>query len=93
MLIGIECDDSNLTAALSESVNTVASVVEKMAPNIVPLENRRGRHTNAYHNFIADVIDHLGAYSNGSHDLFVKGMEALKDFVKEHSWLPYAQPK
>ena len=61
--------------------------------NIVSLDGHRGRHTNAYHDFISNVIDHLGAYSNGSYDLFVKGMKVLGEFIKEYPWLPYAQPK
>lgn len=61
--------------------------------NIVSLENHRGRHSDAYHDFISNVIDRLGAYSNGSYDLFVKGMKVLGEFIKEYPWLPYAQPK
>ena len=57
------------------------------------LEGHRGRHTNAYHDFITVVITELDVLADGSIDAFIKGMQILGEFVKENWWLPYAQYK
>ena len=61
--------------------------------NIVELKGHRGRHTNAYHDFIAAAIKELDIIAAGSIDAFIQGMEVLGEFVAENWWLPYAQYK
>ncbi len=59
--------------------------------NIVSLEGHRGRHTNAYHEFIYYAIEELNSLAKGSYELFVEGMKVLGEFIQEYSWLPYAR--
>ena len=61
--------------------------------NIVPLQGHRGRHTNAYHEFITTAIKEIDVIAAGNTDLFIDGMKELGAFIKEYWWLPYARPK
>ena len=61
--------------------------------NIVPLQGHRGRHTNAYHDFVAIAVTELDTIAAGSIDAFIQGMEILGKFIQENWWLPYAQYK
>ena len=61
--------------------------------NIVPLQGHRGRHTNAYHEFITTAIKELDVIAAGNTDLFIDGMKELGAFIKEYWWLPYARTK
>ena len=61
--------------------------------NIVPLEGHRGRHTNAYHDFVTIAITKLDVLADGSTDAFVEGMKVLGKFIQDNLWLPYAQYK
>ena len=61
--------------------------------NLVPLQGHRGRHTNAYHDFITVVITELDVIADGSIDIFIEGMEILGKFIEENWWLPYGQNK
>ena len=59
--------------------------------NIIPLENHKGRHTNAYHNFILTGLYALDRYADGDPTLFICGMEAIAEYIREKPWLPYAR--
>lgn len=61
--------------------------------NIVPLQGRRGRHTNVYHDFVAIAVTELDTIAAGSIDTFIQGMEILGKFIQANWWLPYAQYK
>lgn len=61
--------------------------------NIVLLPGHRGRHTDAYHDFITIAIKKLDTIAVGSTDTFIKGMEVLGEFILEKYWIPYAQYK
>ena len=61
--------------------------------NQVPLKGHRGRHTDAYHGFVAVAIKELDIIAGGSTDVFIEGMKVLGEFVKENWWLPYSQYK
>ena len=59
--------------------------------NIVPLRGHRGRHTNAYHDYITYVIKELDILADGSVDDFIEGMKMLGEFIQEYWWIPYAR--
>ena len=59
--------------------------------NTIALNDHRGRHTEGYHYFIKGSLDALDIYAQGDKDAFAKGFIYLTDYVKNHSWLPYAQ--
>lgn len=59
--------------------------------NIMLLEGHRGRHTNAYHDFIYNAIKNLDAYAGGDLNSFIKGMVELGKFIEENPQLPYAK--
>ena len=59
--------------------------------NIVPLEGHRGRHSNAYHEYIYGEILSLDTYSEGNLNYFIEGMYELGKFIKKHPQLPYAK--
>ena len=61
--------------------------------NLMPLQGHRGRHTNAYHDFITVVIKELDIIADGSIDIFIEGMEKLGEFILDNWWIPYAQSK
>ena len=61
--------------------------------NQVALQGHRGRHTNAYHDFMAVAITELDAIAAGSTDAFIQGMKVLGEFNEEYWWLPYARYK
>ena len=61
--------------------------------NIVSVRGHRGRHTNAYHDFITIAITELDVLAGGSTDAFKQGMKALGEFIQENWWIPYAQHK
>ena len=61
--------------------------------NIVPLAGHRGRHTNAYHDFIAVAITELDILADGNAGVFIDGMRILGKFIQQNWWIPYAQPK
>ena len=63
------------------------------ASNLVELKGHRGRHTNAYHDFITVVIKELDIIADGSIDIFIEGMEKLGEFILDNWWIPYAQSK
>ena len=59
--------------------------------NIVDLRGHRGRHTNAYHEYITYVIKELDVIAEGSIDVFIDGMKMLGEFIQKNWWLPYAR--
>ena len=61
--------------------------------NIVSLKGHRGRHTNAYHDFIAIAVEELDIIAAGHADVFKEGMEVLGDFILEYYWIPYGRYK
>ena len=61
--------------------------------NIVELPGHRGRHSNAYHDFVAVAIKDLDAIAVGNADVFVEGMKVLGEFILDYPWLPYARYK
>ena len=61
--------------------------------NIVPLKGHRGRHTNAYHDFITIAITELDVLAAESTAVFIDGMKILGEFVQENWWIPYARRK
>ena len=63
------------------------------ASNIVPLPGHRGRHTNAYHDFISIAVMELNLIADGNTDVFIQGMKILGEFLIQNWWLPYAQHK
>jgi RHS repeat-associated protein len=61
--------------------------------NLVTLEGHRGRHTNAYHDFMIFAITELDTIAAGDPSVFIEGMKKIGGFVLEHSWIPYARTK
>ena len=61
--------------------------------NIVPLEGHKGRHTNAYHDFMIFSLNELDAKAAGDPVTFVEGMYIIGQFVKDNPGLPYAKNK
>ena len=76
---------------------TYEGVVEKYnfsltdSANIIPLYDHRGRHTKGYHEFIEGSLYALDIYAQGDNAKFAKGFGYLADYVRTHSWLPYAK--
>ena len=61
--------------------------------NLVNLRGHRGRHTNAYHDFIDTAITELDSIAAGDSDIFKEGMVELGNFILEYPWIPYAKYK
>ncbi|MGN0755056.1 MAG: RHS repeat-associated core domain-containing protein, partial [Aristaeellaceae bacterium] len=59
--------------------------------NIVELPDHKGRHTNAYHDYMLDMLTELDSIANGSNELFYEGFDILKRFIVDNPWLPYAK--
>ena len=59
--------------------------------NIVDLENHKGRHTNAYHEFILTGLQAADEYAGGDSTKFIDCMHAIAKYVEDNSWLPYAR--
>lgn len=57
--------------------------------NTVIMENHRGRHTNAYHEFMLDMVYFIDNVAQGSQGLFLEGFQLLADFVVQNNWIPY----
>ena len=61
--------------------------------NLVYLPGHRGRHTNAYHDFIYIAVTHLKSIAAGDLNVFKEGMVELGNFILEYPWIPYAKYK
>ncbi len=61
--------------------------------NTVSLEGHKGRHTNAYHDFMIFGLNELDAIAAGDSATFVEGMYHLGKFVENNPGLPYAKYK
>ena len=61
--------------------------------NQVQLRGHRGRHTNAYHDFITVAIKELDIIAAESLDTFIEGMQVLGKFIEKNWWIPYARYK
>ena len=59
--------------------------------NIIELENHKGRHTNAYHNFMLVSLNALDKYAGGDRTRFLEGILVIAEFLNENKWLPYAR--
>lgn len=59
--------------------------------NIVELGGHRGRHTNAYHNFMLDALIAADKIAQGNPEEFYKGFIIIIDFLLGHPGLPYAR--
>ena len=59
--------------------------------NTAYMEGHRGRHTNAYHDFMLEQLEAIDAIAQGNYDDFIYGFSILKQFVIENNWLPYAR--
>ena len=59
--------------------------------NIIDLENHKGRHTNAYHEFMLEGLAALDNYAGGDRTRFLEGMLVIAGFLSENKWLPYAR--
>ena len=59
--------------------------------NIVVLEGHKGRHTNAYHEYMLDMLTELDSIADGRIELFYEGFDILKEFILDNPWLPYAK--
>lgn len=57
--------------------------------NTIIMENHRGRHTNAYHEFMLDMAYFIDDVAQGSLELFLEGFKLLADFVVQNNWIPY----
>lgn len=61
--------------------------------NLVTLEGHRGRHTNAYHDFMIFAITELDTIAAGDPSVFIEGMKVIGIFILDNSWIPYARSK
>ena len=61
--------------------------------NTVVLGGHKGRHTNAYHDFVLFGMRELDKIADGNKELFTTGYKILVDYVKNNSYLPYAKYK
>ena len=61
--------------------------------NIVELQNHKGRHTNAYHDYMLQMLNELDSYADGNIELFYEGFDILKQFILDNPELPYAKYK
>ena len=59
--------------------------------NIVELQGHRGRHTNAYHDFMLGSLKELDAIAKGNKAVFYDGFKVMVAFLLEHESLPYAR--
>lgn len=59
--------------------------------NIVLLEGHRGRHTNAYHEFMLFAITQLDILAPGDLAVFIDGMWVINGFILDNPQLPYAK--
>ena len=59
--------------------------------NIVNMDGHRGRHTNAYHDFVLEGLTNLDSIAKGDQQLFYEGFRVLAAYVQEHPQLPYAR--
>ena len=59
--------------------------------NTVDLKGHRGRHTNAYHEFMLCTLISLDYLAAGSKELFYEGMRIIGDFILDNIGLPYAR--
>ena len=59
--------------------------------NTVDLKGHRGRHTNAYHEFMLCTLISLDYMAAGSKELFYEGMKIIGDFILDNIGLPYAK--
>ena len=59
--------------------------------NIRILSNHKGRHSNAYHTFMEDMLYEIHGIANGDLDEFLYGVGLLEDHIQENPWIPYAK--
>ena len=59
--------------------------------NIVELGGHRGRHTNAYHDFMLNALIGADQIAQGNLDEFDIGFMIIVDFLLTHQGLPYAK--
>ena len=55
------------------------------------MSGHRGRHTNAYHNFMLQMLCEIDNVAQGDPRLFYEGFSILKDYVLQNPWITYAK--
>ena len=53
--------------------------------------HHQGRHTNAYHNFMLQMLYEVDYVAQGDPMLFAEGFSILKDFIIANDWVLYAR--
>jgi RHS repeat-associated protein len=59
--------------------------------NVRALEGHRGRHTNAYHEFMLQMLYEIDKIAGGDPEAFLHGINILIDYVEINSWITYAR--
>ena len=59
--------------------------------NTEHMSGHRGRHTNAYHDFMLQMLYEIDYIAQGDPRLFHEGFSVLKDYVLENPWITYAK--
>ena len=59
--------------------------------NIIDLGNHKGRHTNAYHEFILTGLKAADVYAGSDSAKFTEAMLTIAKYIENNPWLPYAR--